>query len=390
MNELKSKALDTIEALRGEYEEVCQYIFDHPELGFNEYLSSKRLQEYLAAHGFAVEAGVAGMPTAFRAVRSNGEGPTVALVCEYDALPEVGHACGHNVIGTASATAAIAAATALDTLPGRIVVLGSPAEETRGAGKQLLLDAGLLDDVDCALMFHPGPATILSEPTYAVSARRYRFHGKTGSPVFSQDTANALNAAVLFINNINALRHYVKRGTYYNAIIVNGGSSSTYIPDFTEVELNMRSLTRPELDDLVERIGSCAEAAAMATGCTTEGNEIGRTYDDIWPSHVLVDALERNMTEIGLPVHVKITDTPYAATDMGNISQRVPAVHSIYKLGIQTGHHSKDFAAAVNGSNGYRLTREISMALATTVIDLLENPEQLAAAKEELSCRTGY
>lgn len=390
MDRLKECALAEIENLRDEYCEVAQYIFDHPELGFEEYKSSKRLQDYLTAHGFEVESGVAGMPTAFRAEKKNGEGPKVGFVCEYDALPEVGHACGHNIIGTSSATAAIAAATALKELKGSIVVYGSPCEEGRGAGKQVLYENGLMDDIDCAMMFHPGPMTILSEPTVAVSLHKYTFHGKTAFAKNAKDGRNALDAVVQFFNNANALRHCIEQGNSYNGIITNGGKTAGMIPDLCEAEFSLRGMTRPKLDEIVERLEDCAQAAAMATGCTCVSEEVGRTYDDIWPSRVLVDVLEGNMKEIGLPIDVKISQNAFAATDMGNVSQHIPSIHSIYKLGYTAGQHSKEFADACTGENSYRMTREIAQALAMTAVELLENPEKLVEARKELDNRTGY
>lgn len=390
VNQVKQRILDKINQLEPEYREVSQYIFDHPELGFEEHLSSKKLEDFLSAHGFKVDAGVAGMPTAFRAVYGSGSGPVIGFVCEYDALPEVGHACGHNIIGTGSATAAIAAASVVDELGGTIVVLGSPCEEGRGAGKQVLMEQGFMDDLDCALMFHPGPFTVLCEPTYAVGQRRFVFHGKEARNMFPEQARSALDAVVQMMVNVNAMKNSLEKGVYANGIITNGGEKTLMIPGLCEAEFALRTSTRPQLDDLSERLDNCAKAAALATGCTVECVPVGRIYDDIWPSHVIVDTLEQNIREMGIPIDSVYTNTPYAATDMGNVSQHIPAIHSILNIGVQAAHHSKEFAAACTGENCALRTRQFAQGLALTAVDLLQDPSLLVKAKEELAQRTGY
>lgn len=390
MDELKRRALERIDALEPEFSEVCQWIFDHPEVGFEEYGSSQKLQTYLVDHGFHVEAGVAGMPTAFRAELCCGKGPKIGFICEYDALPEVGHACGHNIIGTSSATAAIAAAVVLEQLNGSIVVLGSPCEEGRGAGKQVLWEKGCMSDLDCALMFHPGPRTILSEPTFAVSIRTYTFHGKAARAWNAGEGRNALDAVVLMMNAASALRNRLPQGVKINGIITKGGNVPEMIPDLCQSQFSLRAPTRGNLEEAASQLEACAQATAQATGCTVEIGELGRTYDDIWPSRVIVDILEKNMKELEFPIDTVYTNTPFAATDMGNVSQHIPAIHSIYSLGRDAGQHTPEFAAACTGENAFRLTREISKALSMTAIDLLSHPEILEQAKEELRHRTGY
>lgn len=392
MDKWKQLVLDQVAALEGEFAHITQWIFDHPELGFEEFESSKKLEDYLAAHGFQVEAGVAGMPTAFRAEYSGGEGPVIGFVCEYDALPEVGHACGHNIIGTSSATAAIAAAAAVrQGLKGKIVVLGSPCEEGRGAGKQVLLEKGFMDDLDCAMMFHPGFKTILSEPTWAVSMRKYTFHGKAAHSAMAEQGRNALDAVVQMVVNVNALRHYLEKNCCVNGIITNGGASAGMIPDLCEAQYSFRAMTVEHLNDMAERVANCARAAALSTGCTVDIEEIGRTYEEMWPSHVLVDLMDANMRELNIPIYTTYTDVaPLAATDMGNVSHKIPGTHCMLALGHEARHHSPEFAAGCTGENAVRLTRSISQSLAMTAVDLLLDPALLDKAKEELARRTCY
>lgn len=392
MNDWKKLVLSRAAELEEQSAAIAQWIFDHPELGFEERQSSRKLQDYLSEHGFRVEGGVAGMPTAFRAEYSNGQGPVIGFVCEYDALPGLGHACGHNIIGASSATAAIAAAAAVKQgLKGKIVVLGSPCEEGRGGGKQVLMENGFMDDLDCALMFHPGFKTILSEPTMAVSLRKYIFHGKEARSAMPEQGRSALDAVVQMVVSVNALRHYLEKDCSVHGVITNGGTSAGIIPALCEAQYSLRALSIAHMEDMAARVSDCARAAALATGCTVEIEEVGRTYEEMWPSRVLVDVIEQNMKELGLPVDLTYTDVaPMAATDMGNVSHKIPGVHCMYALGHPATQHSPEFAAACTGENGRRLTNSIAQSLALTAVDLLAAPELLEKAKKELAGRTGY
>lgn len=383
MNTVKEAVLQHARALERECADLCIDIHDHPELGFQETRSSALLTEYLARHGFAVETGCAGMPTAFRAeYRGSKPGPTIGLVCEYDALPGLGHACGHNIIGTASATAAVAASAAVDECGGRIVALGTPSEEGAGGGKIRMLDAGFFDDLDCAMMFHPGPRTVLMEPSLAISAMKIRFHGRAAHAAASAHTGiSALEAVVQLFVNVNGLRVHLPADVRMNGIITNGGTVTNIIPDLCEAEFCVRALTGDGLDAACGRLMDCAEAAAKATGCTFETVPIGLPYLEMQPNRDLVEVLAANMEALGLPVDVKISDVALASTDMGNVSQKIPAFHAMYGMGGKVVPHTPQFAEATAGEQGATVANHAAQALALTAADLLLDPGILARIK---------
>lgn len=384
MQYIKTAVLEKAKMLSDDCSTLCKTIHNHPEVGFQEFRSSKLLTNYLAKNSFSVETNCANMETAFRAVyEGDKDGPTIGFICEYDALPGLGHACGHNIIGTASATAAIAATKAVDELGGKIVVLGTPSEEGAGGGKIRMLDAGYFDDMDCAMMFHPGPKTVLMEPTLAISAVKIQFHGRASHAAASPHTGiSALEAVIQLFVNVNGMRTYLPSDVRMNGIITNGGTATNIIPDFCEAEFSVRAATGEGLDAVNLRLSKCAQAAADATGCTVEMIPIGLTYREMQPSQPLVEILANNMTELGLPIDAKISPFAMASTDMGNVSQKLPAFHAMIGVGKMAMPHTPQFTEATAGENGAAIANHAAQALALTATDLLLNPAILKQAKE--------
>lgn len=387
MNPTKSHALAALDEMRPQLSELCTAIHELAELGFKEYRSSELLCHFLQSQGMRVQRGCGGLETAFRAEFGTG-GPVIGLICEYDALPNLGHACGHNMIGTASAGAGAAAAKAMGGLPGKIVVIGTPAEELSGGGKEILAQAGVMDDLDCAMMFHPGNGTGLVEGYLAIQMVKIRFHGKPShAGAAPHEGISALEAIIQFFVNINGMRAHLTSDVRIHGIITNGGTVCNVIPELCEAEIGVRARTTASLEDVLQRLFACARAAAMATDCTEEIERVGVMYKDFVPNHALAEVLCGNMQELGLKVDVKFSDSAVASTDMANLSHYVPAIHPIFGVGNEATLHSAEFTELCAGQRGADIAFTCARALALTTLDLLESPALLVGIKNEFDSR---
>lgn len=387
MNQMEQNALAFFDQAQQEISALCCYIHDNPELCFEEFKSSKAISDFLAGHGFQVETGIADLPTAFRAVKDSGKpGPTVGYTCEYDALPGLGHACGHNIIGTASASAAVAAANVLEQTGGRIVVLGTPAEEG-GGGKELLLRAGCMKDLDCALQCHPGPNNGARGTSLAIAAYRFIFHGKAAHASASPETGiSALEAVISLFNNINAYRAYLPPNVRINGIITKGGEAANIVPHLCEASFNIRASKRALLEAITKRVIDCANGAAVSTGCTVEVVPIGVPYADMIPVDGLSELGEECFREFGLPLHVKEIGRPMASTDVGNVTYALPAIQLMFRMVDDDPTvipHTPRFAQACAGQPGADLALRAGRVLALAGIRLLSSPERLEKIRRE-------
>ncbi len=387
MNPMKLRALAALEEMRPQLAELCTGIHELAEVAFAEYKSSELLCCFLENSGFCVQRGCGGLETAFRAEFGQGK-PVVGLICEYDALPQLGHACGHNMIGTASACAGAAAVKAMGGLPGKIVVVGTPAEEGNGGGKEILARAGVMDDLDCAMMFHPGYTTELVEPYLAIQNVKIRYHGKAAhAGAAPHEGISALEAIIQLFVNINGMRAHLTSDVRVHGIITNGGFASNVIPELCEAEIGVRAATAAGLEEVLQRLAACAQAAALATGCTQELERIGVLYKDFIPNHALAEVLYGNMVELGLRVDGKFSDLALASTDMGNLSHYVPAIHPIMGVGNEAGLHSAEFTKLCAGQRGADIAYDCARALALTALDLLAQPNLISEIQEEFTRR---
>lgn len=386
MTTYKQTALKMADSIKEETKELCRFIYQHPELGFHEFESSKAIQEMLKNHGFQVTPGVADLETAFRAEADSGKtGPVIGFLCEYDALPGINHGCGHNIIGSSSAAAAIAAWEAAKEAGGKIIVLGTPAEEGSGGGKEILLRAGLMDELDCAMMAHPGPWTSTKGSSLAIRSYRFIFHGKAAHAAATPDQgASALEAVIQMFNQVNALRAYLPADTRVNGIITKGGTAPNIVPDLCEAVFNIRSDTKKTLEALEEKVMNCANAGALSSGCTVEIRQIGIGYDEIVPNSVLIGVLESNLALMGEEIHKKEAGRPIASTDIGNVTHHIPAFQVMFRVGDGSAiPHSAEFARVCGEEGGMELAVRISKVLCGVACDLMENPELLKQAKAE-------
>ncbi|MEZ3433322.1 MAG: amidohydrolase [Lachnospiraceae bacterium] len=381
----KNKAAELIEKNREEITELCEYIFDNPEMGFKEYKSSAALKAFLERHGFTVKMGAGGLKTAFRAEKKGAAGgPVIGFLCEYDALPN-GHSCGHNIIGASSAAAAVGLAEAMGEYAGNIVVLGTPSEEGSGGGKEILYRAGVMEDIDCAMMFHPAPWTVINDILLAIAAFSYTFHGKPAhAGACPEKGRSAVEAVIQLFNNVNGLRVTTKGTTRLHGIIKQGGTVTNIIPELTEAQFGIRASTKEELEELVERVHNCARAAALSTGCTVDINEIGVSYLNLISNEVLLKLVEKNLTDMGEHIDMRNAKEGVGSSDVGNLSHRIPVFQVMIGVGSPALPHTEAFAEACKGKRGADIAIRAAKALAMTGVDLFNNPDLVNKAKEEL------
>jgi amidohydrolase len=379
-------ARDEVDALAGELLGISHDIHAHPELRFTEHAAAARLVDFLTAQGFDVTGGVAGLPTAFRAERVFGfGGPTIAVFCEYDALPGIGHACGHNIIAAAGAGAAAATARWLadNDGNGRLVVLGSPGEEG-GGGKVTLVEHGQLDGVDAAVMVHPAGFDAVSRTNLGRVSLEATFTGRASHAAAAPELGrNALDAATLLLVAIGLLRQQLRDGSRVHANVVDGGDSINVIPEHAKVSLFIRSTDAEYLRGrLYEAVRDCVLGAALATGTKGELAEVAVAYQPVRTNPVLAEVAERAFAAVGRPID---PDTGFAgpagSTDMGNVSQVVPAIHPYVRVAPGLAIHTREFEDAAGGHDGDRAVLDGAKMLATVVTELFTRPELVARAK---------
>lgn len=385
VDEAKRKARDTIEGLRDEAEELSLSIHSTPELNFEEHHAHDLLTGYLEKAGWVVQRAAYGMETAFRASAGSGS-PAIAIFCEYDALPGIGHACGHNLIAAAGVAAAIGMRAALGEGNGEVVVLGSPAEEG-GGGKIYMLREGALDGIDAAMMVHPTPADSAWADMIAIGMYRIEYFGRGAhAAAFPWLGLNALDAVVMAYNAISAMRQQFRPTDRAHGIITDGGVKPNIIPDYAAAEYYFRARTVSELEELRARVLPCFEAAATATGCRMEISQVSVPYKDVRTNDTMAEAYVANMAELGLTVPGKLESAPGmggASTDMGDVSYAVPSIHPLFGIQTHAVNHTAEFttAAATREANDAML--RAAKAMAMTGIDLCLRPGLLENAKRE-------
>jgi amidohydrolase len=391
--DLTAQLREQVDGLTDDLLALSHEIHTHPELRFAEHHASALLCDFLAGAGFTVRAGVADLPTAFVAERVLGSGgPTIAVFCEYDALLGLGHACGHNIIASAGAGASVAAARWLDAHGGngRLLVVGSPGEEG-GGGKVALVEAGVLDDVDAAVMVHPAGYDAVSRTNLGRVSLQASFTGRASHAAAAPELGlNALDAATLLLVAIGLLRQQVRSDSRLHANVVEGGDSINVIPEHSRVTLFIRSPDPEYLRGrLFEALRDCVLGAALATGTTSTLEEVAPAYDPVRSNPVLTDLATRVFDSVGRPIHpVTGTSGPAGSTDMGNVSQRVPAIHPYIRVVPGVAIHTRDFEAAAGGVDGDRAVTDGATLLATMVTGLLCHPDLVASARDAFE-RTG-
>src|SRR5437762_4160702 len=383
---VKPKVAEVVDRIADDLERLSHRIHASPELAFKEERTHTWLTEFLEKHGARVERGVGGLATAFRAtIPGTGAGPTIAIMAEYDALPGIGHACGHNVIATAGVGAG-AALAALGTLPfrGRVLVIGTPAEEG-GAGKVRLMEAGVFEGVDAAMMIHGRCGTQVWRPSLGIIKVKAEFHGKaTHASSWPWRGVNALNAVIQLFVALDQMRQQLRPDARVHGIIVKGGEQPNIIPEYTRADFYLRSLDRSYLHELLRRFTSCAEGAAAATGCRVEVTAEPTIHEPMKPNRTLAEVFEQNLAFIDFPVDPDDGEAGYGSTDCGNVSQALPTIHPYIRISPDgLPGHSREFAEWARSPLPRAGLVAGAKAPALTALDLLAAPDQLAAAKEE-------
>ena len=383
--DLKARMSARIDELAPALIEASHDIHEHPELAFEEHHAHDLLTSILEREGVAVTRSAFGMDTAFDAVVGD-EGPTIAVCLEYDALPGVGHACGHNIIATAGLGASLAAAALAADAGGRVRILGTPAEE-RGGGKEVAIRGGALEGVDAAMMIHPADADLLWMDAIAVVEYDVEFEGKAAHAAARPHLGrNALDAAVLSYVNIAALRQHIEDTDRIHGVFTDGGSRPNIVPEHAAMTWMIRSLKRDGLEPLIERVTACFDAGAAAAGCTCSYQQSFPPYDDVIDNQVLLECYGANVAALGRPASTPGPTRVIGSTDMGNVSKVVPAIHPMIRVappGVSI--HSHEFARHARSSAGDEAVVLGAKAMAMTIADLWSAPATVDRAKAELA-----
>jgi len=379
---LKDRLAARIDAISAALDDTALRIHAHPETAYEERFAATELTELLRANGCTVVAPIAGLDTAFSAQARGGKGPVVAILAEYDALPGVGHGCGHNLIGTAAAGAFLGLAEIIDELRGTVRLYGTPAEE-RGAGKVKLLDAGLFRDVDVAMMFHPADHDVADPLMLALSVLHLEFRGTAAHAAAAPSMGvNALDGLLLGWTAMSALRQLVRADSRIHGIITDGGQAANIIPERAAAMIIVRAADPAYLAELRGRVLACFEGAARATGCLLV-HEWGETMDRVTTNPPLAAAFAANAAALGRTMGPRRPGETSGSTDMGNVSSAVPSIHPFLSISSErVPWHSHAFAAAAKEPAALEAMHIAAKALAFTAVDVLARPDLLREAKE--------
>ena len=382
--ELKDRAFKFIDSNKKTLLKASHSIHENPELCYKEKHACQVLCDVISDAGIEVEKGAYGLETAFVA-RAGKAGPQIAILCEYDALEGLGHACGHNVIGTAGLGAGLAASQLADELNGRVAIIGTPAEEG-GGGKVKLLENGAFEGIDAAIMLHPSSKELTKMNTQGVRQVLATYTGKpshaSGAPHMG---INALDAAVNAYNSIAALRQHIRPEERINGILLEGGNQVNVIPDRAKMHYQIRSDTFVNLQELIPRVMNCFEAAATATGCTLEVEIPNPDYIEMWDNEPLLASYIDNASLVNRsPQEPDPTSLLAAGTDMGNVSQQVPSIHPLMKIApLGTRVHTKEFAVVAGEEGGDQGVIDGAKMLAAVAIDYLSDESLRVAVAED-------
>jgi len=370
---------------------ISHSLHAEPELAFAEHRSAAKLADSLAQHGFEVRRGVAELPTAFDATFGSGA-LVIGLCAEYDALPEVGHACGHNVIAAAALGAGLALAHVADELGITVRVIGTPAEES-GGGKVLMLQRGVFDGVAAAMMVHPAPQETVAAPSLAIADVAVRYTGKEShaatAPHLGRNAADAITLAQV---GIGLLRQHLEPQQMVHGIVTHGGAAPNVVPAHTEAVYYLRAPDLESLARITSRAQDCFAAGALATGCTHEVVTMSPTYAELSPDAWLAAAYREAVTALGRdPLSVTQEQLRQAgSTDMGNVTRTLPGIHPTVAIDCgQAVNHQPEFADACVGASADRALLDGAVALAHTAIAAASERRQRERLLEGVAMRRG-
>jgi amidohydrolase len=389
MDEMKREACGFIDAHAEVLLDLSHDIHAHPELNYDEHHAHAALTDVLASSFPDVRRGAYGLDTAFEASAgiASDDAPRVAIFCEYDALPEIGHACGHNVIAAAGAGAGLALRPLMGDLGGRLHVYGTPAEEG-GGGKIAMARAGAFRGLDAAMMIHPADHDLTAMRAIAIHECCASFHGQEAHAAAAPHLGrNALDAAVLSYNAIAALRQHIRPTERIHGVFTHGGDKANIVPKYTSMNWYVRSDTLETLAPLKERVAACFAGAAVATGCNVDLVWEDHSYADMRDSEAIVSVFVTNAAAVGRNMEQPSAESMVVgSTDMGNISYLVPSIHPMLRVappGVAI--HTARFADYAKGPEGDRAVLDGAKILAMTAIDMLCSSELRSAARQEFA-----
>ncbi len=390
-NKLKETIIQKIDDLTDDMKALARAIHEKPETGYQEYEASRLLCGFLEKNGFKIKRNIAGMETAFIAsYPERTSGPTIALLAEYDALTGMGHGCGHNLIGTASAGAAVGLSKVLSKLKGRVVVIGCPAEEAgidNAGGKVRLLEKGYFENVDAAFIFHPFPMTTVGGETSCLIGLEFDFKGKSAHAAGNPwDGINALDGVLQTFNAINAIRQHIREDVRIHGIVTHGGDAPNIVPERAKARFFLRSSSRASLEEIIKKVKACARGASVATGTKLKIKTFCNLYDSMKTNAVLAGILETNLNEAGL--HVEGRKKGKGSTDFGNVTRAVPGCELGIRLGKGIVPHSREFLEISNSDEGHRVMMLGARVMAMSAFDLLYCPDLLMRAKREFKAES--
>lgn len=376
MDNNKELLCKEIDSLANELFGISDYLLENPETAYQEFKACEHLSSVLEKNGFTVEKGVGDVETSFlaRPVYCQPSRPTVALLAEYDALPKIGHGCGHNMIAAAGLGAAIALKRVLKNEAGGVTVVGTPAEEG-GGGKALLAEAGIFEKMDAAMMFHPSSTTIAGKGMLGRIKFEVEFFGQTAHAAGTPDQGiNALDAMLQLFNSINSLRQQVRADGRIHGIITHGGDAPNIIPDYTSALFYVRAGDREYRDDLFERVKKCCEGASLAAGTTYKINVFAPILDPMKRNPALESAAAENLRALGLDIDED--NGRKGSSDMGNLSHYLPSLHPwISIVDPDIAGHTVEFREATTSDRGRKTLIDAAKMLAMTAYDFLTRPE---------------
>lgn len=379
----KEIILNKIETNIDAYMELVQIMYDHPEIGNEEFETMKLLVNYLNKVGFKTTSGYV-VPTGFLGEYDTGkEGPTIAVMCEYDALPEVGHGCGHNLIAGIGVATGEAIKEIIDQFGGKLLVVGTPAEENFG-GKVSMSEAGVFDEVDVALMVHPGTKNGVGGRSNALNPIKFEFFGTNAHACKPQSGASALDAAVMSYLQINLLRQFVNPHTYIHGVIKDGGEAANVIPAYASLEYYFRAPTMGYAKEITEKAVKAVDAICQANGVTYKTSTYECPYEDTVINYKLADILAGKYEELGVVDVHPVEETAAGSTDVGAVSYRCPTIQGNIKIcGEEVNGHTVEMAQATISQEGKNGLIKASQGLALTILELLEKPNVLEEVKKE-------
>lgn len=382
---MKKQILAAFGAVKPELVEIARQMYEHPELGHQEKLAVQLHTGFLQRHGFAVTRNLCGLETGYRAdYAAQKPGPHIAFLAEYDALPAVGHGCGHNLVGACALGAGVALRAVLDETGGSVTIYGAPAEETDG-GKVVLAREGQFDDVDIAILCHPANAWTRSGASLALEPVQFEFFGKPAHAASAPEKGiNALDAALVTMTAINALREHIRPDARVHGIIADGGRAPNVVPDYTRVQYYVRATKKSYLNELVERVKNCGRAGALAAGCRVEISQYETAYDNMLTNELLSDVFgEELLAQYGIVMQPPRSS--FGSTDLGNVSLCCPAIQPMFDItgDPAVGAHTQAMADCTQTPYAAASMEQAACAMALTALRVIQDPGLLERIWEE-------